>query len=58
MTIKQYREIRKRFYADPTHSDSKYLLYAYLVGLIEGDAWFSVTKKGYVYCMSLVLNSI
>jgi hypothetical protein len=46
MTIKQWRKIKKNFYSDPTKSDNRYLNYAYLAGLIEGDGWFSVTKNG------------
>lgn len=38
MKVKQWRKIKE---SKPIH-----LYYAYLVGLIEGDGWFTVTKKG------------
>jgi hypothetical protein len=34
------------------------LSYAYLVGLFEGDGYFSVTKKVSIYYMNLVLNCL
>ncbi len=42
-------KILKRIYTtmgSKYESNARYLSYAYLVGLIEGDGWISITKKG------------
>lgn len=46
MEMKRYSEIRNKFFKDPNTKDKSCLIYAYLVGLFEGDGYFSITKKG------------
>jgi ubiquinol-cytochrome c reductase cytochrome b subunit len=46
MRVKNLHNIRNKFFKDPNKNDNLFLIYAYLVGLFEGDGYFSITKKG------------
>lgn len=39
-------EIRNKFFKNVNENDNRFLVYAYIVGLFEGDGFFSITKKG------------
>jgi hypothetical protein len=40
------RMLRNKFFNSPDKNHPMFLSYAYLVGLFEGDGFFSITKKG------------
>lgn len=44
MKVRELRLIRKEFFKFPKKENKKFEIYAYLVGLFEGDG-FSITKK-------------
>lgn len=46
MKVKERRLIRKKFFESEDKDKKIFLVYAYLVGLYEGDGFFSITKKG------------
>jgi len=46
MKSKNLRIIRNKFYNSSEKDHPLFLVYAYLVGLFEGDGFFSITKKG------------
>src|ERR1700759_4493721 len=47
MTARKKRiMIRNKFFKSKDKNEPMFLTYAYLVGLFEGDGFFSITKKG------------
>lgn len=51
MNKKKRYETRNMFFKDVNANHKSFLVYAYLVGLFEGDGYFNVTKKGkYFQC--------
>lgn len=46
MSKNYFSQIRNKFFKDPSKDNKEFLQYAYIVGLIEGDGYFTVTKKG------------
>jgi ubiquinol-cytochrome c reductase cytochrome b subunit len=46
MKVKNLRHTRNKFFKFPEKNDKSFLYFAYLVGLFEGDGFFSITKKG------------
>lgn len=47
MTAKKRRTfIRNKFFGSEDKNKDMFLIYAYIVGLFEGDGFFSITKKG------------
>ena len=40
-----YNKIRNKFYQNYENKDKHYLEYAYLVGLFEGNGYFTYRKK-------------
>jgi hypothetical protein len=39
-------QIRNKLFKNVNENDNKFLEHAYIVGLFEGDGFFSITKKG------------
>ena len=46
MKVKDLRQTRTKFFKFPEKNEKSFLYFAYLVGLFEGDGFFSITKKG------------
>ena len=53
MKVKKIYNIRNKFFKDSNKDDKSFLIYASLVGLFEGNGYFSIGKKGKILTYEL-----